>query len=149
MDSTAFLTGGGGQENKRCSKERWLFLIFGCGCSMASMTAKRTMPQTAPRKSGEDHPATNQPKSEWARLPASCAIASLSRSKLYANFDIAGGGIKTASIRKRGATRGVRMVNVPSLLAWLDSYAETEGEAAGGNVPATLAMNPNRDDLKP
>lgn len=61
---------------------------------------------------------------EWVRIPAACAVSSLSRSTLYANFDIAGGGIKTASIRKRGATRGIRMVNVPSLLAFIGSFAE-------------------------
>jgi hypothetical protein len=82
------------------------------------------MQPTAHRISGEDHPATNQPRSDWARIPAACAIASLSRSTLYANFDTAGGAIKTASIRRRGATRGVRMVSVPSLLAWLDSFAD-------------------------
>jgi hypothetical protein len=52
----------------------------------------------------------------------------VSRSTLYANFDMTGGKIKTASIRKRGATRGIRMVSVPSLIAWLNSYAETENE---------------------
>lgn len=82
-----------------------------------------TLP-TAHRKPGEDHPVSNQPQSEWVRIPAASAIASVSRSTLYSNFDIAGGSIKTASIRRRGATRGIRMVSVPSLLAWLNSYAE-------------------------
>lgn len=88
------------------------------------MSAKRSMLQTAHRNSGENHLAANQPQSEWARIPASLAIASVSRSTLYANFDISGGAIKTASIRKRGATRGIRMVNVSSLRDWLNSYAE-------------------------
>jgi len=86
--------------------------------------AKRPTPPTAHRTPGEDHPVTNQPQNEWSRIPAACAIASLSRSTLYANFDTAGGAIKTASIRKRGATRGIRMVSIPSLIAWLNSYAE-------------------------
>ena len=89
------------------------------------MKYRRITPPTAPRKSGEDHPTINQAQSEWARIPAACAISTVSRSTLYANFDTAGGAIKTASIRKRGATRGIRMVSVPSLLAWLDSYAQT------------------------
>ena len=88
------------------------------------MKQKAPMSPTAHRTPGEDHPVSNQPQSEWARIPAACSIASVSRSTLYANFDITGGAIKTASIRKRGATRGIRMVSVPSLLAWLDSYAE-------------------------
>ncbi|MEO7100276.1 MAG: hypothetical protein ABI162_13010 [Luteolibacter sp.] len=88
------------------------------------MKHRHTITNTARRRSGEDHPGATQPQSEWARIPAASSIASVSRSTLYANFDISGGAIKTASIRKRGATRGIRMVNVPSLLAWLNSYAE-------------------------
>ncbi len=82
------------------------------------------MKPTARRISGEEQPPATSARSDWARIPAACSIASLSRSTLYGNFDISGGAIKTASIRKRGATRGIRMVNVPSLLAWLDSFAE-------------------------
>jgi hypothetical protein len=110
------------------------------------MNARRLMPQTAHRNPGEDHLKSTQPHSDWARIPAAQAIASLSRSTLYANFDISGGAIKTASIRKRGATRGIRMVSVPSLIAWLDSFAEPstsadETGAAGG--PAAQATNLN------
>lgn len=72
---------------------------------------------------GEDNQASKL-QSEWVRIPEACNLASLSRSTLCAHFDTAGGTIKTASIRKRGATRGIRMVSVPSLFAWLDSYAE-------------------------
>ena len=82
------------------------------------------MQPTARRKPGEDHPTTNQPQNEWVRIPTARTISTVSRSTLYANFDISGGAIKTAAIRKRGATRGIRMVNVPSLLAWINSYAE-------------------------
>lgn len=82
-----------------------------------------TTPQKASRTRQEDHQAS-QPQSHWVRIPAACAIASVSRSTIYANADISGGAIKTASIKKRGATRGIRMVNRVSLLAWLDSYAE-------------------------
>lgn len=87
---------------------------------------RHTRPTTSTARliPGEEFQPATLPRSGWARIPAACSIASLSRSTLYANFDIAGGAIKTASIRKRGATRGIRMVSVPSLLAWLDSYAE-------------------------
>jgi hypothetical protein len=94
-------------------------------------------PQTAYRNPGEDHLKSNQLQSDWARIPAAQAIASVSRSLLYANFDISGGAIKTASIRRRNATRGIRMVNVPSLIAWLDSFAEPSSpadEAAAGQA---------------
>lgn len=82
------------------------------------------MQPKAPRKPEGENKIKNQHQSEWVRIPDACGISSLSRSTLYANFDITGGAIKTASIRKRGATRGIRMVNVPSLIAWLDSFAE-------------------------
>mgnify|MGYP003463698374 CR=1 FL=1 len=83
--------------------------------------AKQSSSMTRPSAAGEK---TDPQNNEWVRIPAACAFASLSRSTLYANFDTAGGAIRTASIRKRGATRGVRMVNVPSLREWLDSFAE-------------------------
>jgi len=80
---------------------------------------------TARRNPSENtHPTHSNIQSDWARIPAACSIASVSRSTLYSNFDISGGAIKTSSIRKRGAVRGIRMVNIPSLLAWMDSYAE-------------------------
>lgn len=71
----------------------------------------------------------NSTINEWARIPAACEIAGLSRSTLYANFDISGGQIKTASIRRRGLTRGIRMVNIPSLLAFIASFAEEPSPA--------------------
>lgn len=109
------------------------------------------MQQTARRKPGEDNIATNQPQSDWVRIPAAQTISSVSRSTLYANFDISGGAIKTASIRRRGATRGIRMVSVSALLAWLDSYVEeaapnAPGTAEGvGKAPSAPAkkLNPN------
>ena len=114
------------------------------------MNAQRLMPQTAHRTPGEDHLKSNHPQNDWARIPAAQAIAGVSRSTLYSNFDISGGAIKTASIRKRGATRGIRMVSVTSLVAWLDSFAEDsssgattrDGTVAGG-VDSTSAKNPN------
>ena len=112
--------------------------------------AQNYVPQTAHRTSGEDHLKSNQPQIDWVRIPAAQAIASVSRSLLYANFDITGGAIKTASIRKRGATRGIRMVSVPSLIAWLNSFAEdstsvatapTSGKAIADGVESTSAKN--------
>lgn len=78
---------------------------------------------TRPSRAGE------KPESqlgEWARIPLACSISGLSRSTLYAHFDISGGGIKTASIRKRGATRGIRLVSLSSLSEFVASFAENE-----------------------
>ena len=118
------------------------------------MNARRLIQATARRKSGEDHPATNQPQSDWARIPTAQAISGVGRSTLYANFDISGGAIKTASIRRRGATRGIRMVSVPSLLAWLNSYAEydhsvsSENGTGAGSEPASQATTSNPNNSK-
>lgn len=90
----------------------------------STVNARRPTLPTARRKSSEESKSATLPQSDWARIPAACSIGQVSRSTLYANFDTAGGAIKTASIRRRGATRGIRMVSVPSLLAWLNSYAE-------------------------
>lgn len=87
--------------------------------------AKQIRTMSAPLSVGEK---PNQQNNEWVRIPAACEIVSVSRSTLYANFDTTGGKIKTASIRKRGATRGIRMVSVPSLIAWLNSFAETQNQ---------------------
>lgn len=87
------------------------------------MNAKRFM-QTAHRNSGEDHPAPNSFLSEWDRIPGACLLSKLSRSTLYSHFDISGGPLRTASIRRPGAVRGIRMVHIPTLLTWLDSHAE-------------------------
>lgn len=87
------------------------------------MSHRHPITSTARQESGEATPP-NKAQSDWLRVPAACALAGLSRSTLYASFDISGGKIRTASVKRRGAIRGVRMVSVSSLLAWLDSFAE-------------------------
>ena len=87
------------------------------------MEAKSILNKTARQESGEEK-STYQTLCDWVRVPRACSMSDIGRSTLYDNFDISGGEIKTASIRKRGATRGIRMVNVPSLIEWLNSHAE-------------------------
>ena len=59
----------------------------------------------------------------WARAPKSglCPYTQLSRSDLYARA--ASGEIRTASLRKPGQTKGVRLFHVPSILAMIERHA--------------------------
>ena len=56
---------------------------------------------------------------EWLRIPAACRRFSVSRSWLYER--LAAGDILSRSIRKRGAIRGIRLVNRDSLAAFIES----------------------------
>jgi hypothetical protein len=67
-------------------------------------------------------------RADWIRIPEAIQVVNLSRSTLYANFDISGGAIRTASVKRRGAIRGARMVSRTSLLAWIDSFAESDAK---------------------
>lgn len=60
---------------------------------------------------------------EWLRLPDAVKFSGLSRSILYQNFDYTGGKIVTRCIRQRNKIRGIRLVSVDSLRAFI----ETEG----------------------
>jgi hypothetical protein len=88
------------------------------------MNGQPISPPTARRNSDEVIHQSSSSQNDWLRVPAACALAGLSRSTLYAAFDISGGAIRTASVKRRGAIRGIRMISQSSLLAWLDSFAE-------------------------
>ena len=58
---------------------------------------------------------------EWLRMADAVKFSGLSRSFLYENFDFAGGVIRTRNIRQRNKLRGIRLVNVDSLRAFIES----------------------------
>lgn len=63
---------------------------------------------------------------EWIRIPKpgnTCPWCGLTRSHLY-NL-AAAGRIKTVSLRERGKSRGVRLVSLDSVLAYIAKLAET------------------------
>lgn len=62
---------------------------------------------------------------EWLRIPAACQRFGIGRSWLY--LRIASGEIKSASIRQRGAIRGIRLVSRDSLAAFIERQAAGEG----------------------
>ena len=74
---------------------------------------------------------TETTKPEWLRLPAPgarCRFTGLSRSTLN-ELTIAGSAndgvppVKSVVLRKRGATRGIRLINYDSLMGYLAGLA--------------------------
>jgi hypothetical protein len=61
-------------------------------------------------------------KPEWLRLSDATRLSGLSRSTLY-NL-IGSGSIKSAVIRKRGCTRGIRLLSYDSLRTYIESCVE-------------------------
>jgi hypothetical protein len=83
------------------------------------MTTHMLLTETdAPCPSGEDkYPA------RWIRVPTRghCPHAGLSRAAYYEL--IKDGKIRSASVRRPGALRGMRLVWLPSVMAYLDRFA--------------------------
>lgn len=59
----------------------------------------------------------------WLRVPDAVALTGISRSGLYELFDFVGGPIRTACIKRRSRTRGVRLIERRSLLSFVESCA--------------------------
>lgn len=75
---------------------------------------------------------------EWCQLPkppARCPVTTLSRSKINELILACEANgyrppVKSASLKSRkGAARGIRIYNVPSLLAWIEAQAADEPTA--------------------
>jgi hypothetical protein len=75
--------------------------------------------QAAVAQTAESQNADKQ--RDWLRVPAACQFFGVSRSWLYER--IASGDIKTASLRRRGAIRGIRMVSRESLASLIEQAA--------------------------
>jgi hypothetical protein len=65
---------------------------------------------------------------EYLTVRESCHFSRMGSTSLYSYFDIAGGPIKTALIRKRGAKKGKRLVSVKSLRQFLENGVEPEAD---------------------
>ncbi len=70
-----------------------------------------------------DQPGILQPA--WLRVPDAVRYSGFSRSKIYELTKA--GKIRSASIREPGQTKGTRLIDRQSLLAFIDSQA-TGGE---------------------
>ncbi len=68
-----------------------------------------------------------QAKPEWLRIPEAVRLFGISRSTLYTL--IQDGKIKSASIRHRGALRGIRLISFDSLAAFVESQSSIESRS--------------------
>jgi hypothetical protein len=68
---------------------------------------------------------TTAVRPKYLRVPAACAYSGLSRALLY---QLMVDQIKSICVRKKGNVRGIRLISVESLDAFLESFHE---EAAG------------------
>jgi hypothetical protein len=59
---------------------------------------------------------------EWLRISDAIRVCGIGRSTLYAL--IKSGEVKSASLRKRNRTRGIRLINRDSLNAYIESFAK-------------------------
>jgi Helix-turn-helix domain len=73
------------------------------------------------------HQFNNNTKPEWLRVPEAVRLFGLCRSSLYEL--IAAGTIKSTALRKRGALRGIRLINYDSLAAFVEQAANDGGIA--------------------
>lgn len=77
-------------------------------------------------KSANAETSTTFEQKDWLRIPEAMRLSGLGRSSLYKNFDYMGGSIRTASLKKPGATRGARLVSKSSILTWFEKSAESD-----------------------
>lgn len=75
---------------------------------------------------------THAPLPEWIRLPKSgtkCPYAGLSRSTLNALILGNNPPVKSRSVKKRHAVRGVRLINLRSLLEFIEAQVNPPADA--------------------
>ena len=80
----------------------------------------------APTSYQYPHVAVAPLKPEWVRLPAAVEYSGIGRSSLYQR--IASGEIRSALIRKPGNVRGIRVVSVASLDAFVARMADATSQ---------------------
>ncbi len=81
---------------------------------------------------------------EFTRLPASgerCSLTSLSRGALNALILGSNPPVKSVCLRRKGATRGIRLIVTSSLLEWLYSNLDGPAERTAGNEAERKAAN--------
>lgn len=102
--------------------------MIGVGGPSAQTVAGRSIARPRTRKlKTTDAPVGTPPKPKWIRLPAPshrCLYPGLSRSTLN-ELTIPGPAngnkspVKSVVLRKRGAVRGIRLINYDSLMQYL------------------------------
>ena len=66
--------------------------------------------------------ATAEPK--WLRVPDACRASGIGRSLLYRHLKA--GRIKSVALRDTNKVRGIRLVNVQSLNAFIEGFAHDD-----------------------
>jgi hypothetical protein len=72
------------------------------------------------------------PSPEWARLPTRGPDPLFGLSRAFYYQLITAGQIKTACIRRPGASTGVRLVHVPSVRAYIEKHIEVHASSREG-----------------
>jgi len=75
------------------------------------------------KKIKEKQSAALTDAAKYVRIPQAMAATGLSRSMVFEG--IREGWFKSKLIKRRGATRGVRLINMESLLQWIESQPES------------------------
>ncbi len=60
-------------------------------------------------------------KTDWLRLPEAVEQSKLNKNVLYDLINT--GEVKSSLIKRRGSTRGIRLISRPSLNAYIESQA--------------------------
>jgi hypothetical protein len=85
---------------------------------MQDEKASKSVPVTGAETSN----VNNQP--EWARIPEVTKLFGIKRTMLF-RF-LAEGSIRSVSLRRRGCTKGVRIIDCDSVREFLEQHAKKE-----------------------
>lgn len=84
-------------------------------------------------------PVEGSSQPEWARLPkpgTRCQFSGLSRTTLLEMIER--GEFRAITVRQPGATRGIRLIHLPGLFAWLARLDSAQNGPAGSANPEAV-----------
>lgn len=82
---------------------------------MQNIALTKQRPSLAALQSLEDCQAM---RPEWLRIPGACRVSGLSRTQIFAG--IAAGQVESRHLKRPGAKKGIRLIRLSSLLAYID-----------------------------
>ena len=82
---------------------------------MQNIALTKQRPSLAALQSLEDIQAM---RPEWLRIPAACRISGLSRTQIF--YALASKAIESRHLKRPGAKKGIRLIRLSSLLAYID-----------------------------
>ncbi len=80
----------------------------------------------------ETHTGTTNLEPRWLKVDAAVNYSGISRAVLYRI--LAEGKIRSSSLRARGASRGIRLIDRASLDAYIESFAARSAEQRKGSA---------------